>query len=327
MDQGSTEIDLSIIIVNWNGCALLKRCIQSLQTLDCPVSTPRVNTEIIVIDNGSQDDSLAMLRRDFPQVLVIANQENHGFARANNQGLMVARGRYCLLLNSDTEVIDDALARLVAFMDTYPRVGACGPQLRNPDGTLQPSGRDFPTVGQATLALLPLPSALRHRLRPATEKRNYDCIVPVDEVSGAALCLRRSALAHVGVLDETFYFFGEDVDLCRRLTSAGWQVYYVPEARIIHVWGGSRKRLSEEMSLHGQRAYVLLMHKHKSRLAAYWLTGFAVWVTLLKAARRSATALICLDFAALRRTILRHRDELTWLFRLCVVPHRTNSTR
>jgi GT2 family glycosyltransferase len=303
-----THPDLTIVIVNWNGRDLLRACLPTLAT------TP-LCTQIIVVDNHSTDDSLAVLRSEFSGVHVVANPTNAGFAVANNQGMRLARGRYILLLNSDTMVIGDALATLVHFMDENPSVGACGPQLLNEDGTLQPSGRAFPTVGRAMLALLPVPAWLRAATLPGLERRDYSQIQPVDELSGAALCLRRTALDNVGLFDEDFYFFGEDVDLCRRLQKDGWGVVYVPTARVFHLWGGSRRQLSQEMSLLSQRAQVLLMRKHRPGPAALAMTVFALLLTVLKATARTLMALRRQDSAAALQTLRRHLYEARRLLR------------
>jgi GT2 family glycosyltransferase len=303
-----THPDLTIVIVNWNGRDLLRACLPTL-------ATTQLSTEIIVVDNHSTDDSFAVLQNEFPGVHVVANPTNAGFAVANNQGMRLARGRYILLLNSDTKVIGDALATLVYFMDENPSVGACGPQLLNEDGTLQPSGRAFPTLGQAMLALLPLPAWLRSATLPRLERRDYSRIQPVDELSGAALCLRRTALDNVGLFDEDFYFFGEDVDLCRRLQKDGWGVVYVPTARVFHLWGGSRRQLSLEMSLLSQRAQVLLMRKHRPGPAALAMTVFALLLTFFKAMARTLAALRRQDSAAAMQTLRRHLHEARRLLR------------
>ena len=299
--------DLSIVIVNWNTRELLRDCLRAVAV------TTGVTCEVIVVDNGSTDGSAAVVATEFPTVHLIANATNRGFAAANNQGLAVARGRYCLLLNSDTRVAPDALAQLVAFMDAHPEAGACGPQLRNADGTLQPSGRAFPTLVQAVMALLPLPDAARRAAAGPLERRDYNSVAEVDEVSGAALCLRAAALSQVGGLDERFFVFGEDVDLCWRLSKAGWKVYYVPQAVVTHLWGGSRRHLSERMSLLAQRAYVLLMRKHRPGRAAAVITRLVFVLTLAKAVRRILPTLLRGDRAAAMTSWRAHRAELTWL--------------
>lgn len=306
--QSLTCCDLSVVIVNWNTCSLLHNCLMSLVNTDQPLTI-----EIIVVDNASTDGSVKMIQHDFPDIWLVMNTSNVGFAPACNQGLAIARGRYSLLLNSDTGVAPDALKQLVNFMDTHPQAGACGPQLRNADGTLQPSGRAFPTLGQALMALLPVPVTLRRVLANPIEHRDYSQVAAVDEVSGAALCLRMAALQQVGNLDERFFFFGEDVDLCWRLHTAGWLVYYVPHATITHFWGGSRAKLNEQMGLLAQRAYVRLLCKHRPGLSATIITIVAFVLTIVKGTRRSLSALLHGNRAAAVASWRMHRAELVKL--------------
>lgn len=297
--------DLSIIIVNWNARELLRKCLLTI-TIN-PV------VEVIVVDNGSTDQSVELVKTEFPEVRLIANRTNRGFAAANNQGICAAIGKYYFLLNSDTEIIGDALAQLVSFMDDHPGVGACGPQLLNADGTLQPSGRSFPTQLQTVAALVPLPRLIRRHLVDDLERRDYQLICPVDEVSGAAMCLRRDALAEVGLLDESFFFFGEDVDLCWRLYQAGWSIYYVPQAQVVHLWGGSRSPRSEQMRLLGQRAYMLLMRKHRPGFATFLLICLAIIATIFKALVRLFSGLRRGDKHAVWNSITLHIKEVRWL--------------
>ncbi len=302
-----TGCDLSVIITNWNTRELLRQCLESV------AASLHVMAEVIVVDNGSGDGSIEMLAADFPKVRVIANRQNRGFAAANNQGLALAQGRYLLLLNSDTLVAPDALTQLVKFMDAHSDAGACGPQLRNQDGTLQPSGRAFPSLLTATIALLPVPSLLRRMTATSMERRDYSQVAAVDEVSGAALCLRREALAQTGGLDEDFFFLGEDVELCWRLHKAGWVVYYVPQAVITHLWGGSRKRLSEQTSLYAQRSFVLLFRKHRPGLPTKLITLLVRVLTLAKAARRIVPVLLHGQRSRARDSWQLYRAELAWL--------------
>ena len=302
-----TAPDVSIIIVSWNTRDLLRDCLRAVE------GSAGTATEMIVVDNASSDGSATMVRAEFPGVRTIENPGNRGFAKACNQGLTVARGRYRMLLNSDTRVNPDALARLVAFMDAHPRAGACGPQLRHFDGTLQPSGRAFPTLLAAVIAITPVPMWVRRVTADRFERRDYSRACEVDELTGAALCLRGEALDQVGVLDEDFFFFGEDVDLCWRLHKAGWTVTYLPEALVLHGWGGSRGKVRERTSLLIQRAYVLLMRKHRPGLAPAVVTALSFVLTLLKAVRRALPAWARGGPRAALASLRVHRDELFWL--------------
>jgi hypothetical protein len=297
---------LSVIIVNWNGRELLRDCLAALD------GSRGLSFQTVVVDNGSADGSLEMVQAEFPVTLRIANRENLGFARAVNQGLEVACGRYRLLLNSDTRVAPDALAVLVRFMDDHPEAGACGPRLVNPDGSLQPSGRAFPNLARALSSLVPLPRRARTALAHPCERRDYAVEAEVDEVSGAALCVRAVALEQVGPLDEGFFFFGEDVDLCWRLREGGWRVHYVPQAVVTHVWGGSHEPRTERFRLLAQRASVRLMRKHRPGLPAACVAALAFVVTLARALR---SALPWPRRGSSAMSWRAYLDELAWLLR------------
>jgi GT2 family glycosyltransferase len=319
--------DLSVIVVNLNTRDLLRACLRSvvgsqesgvssISSVSSLIHAPcPLTPELIVVDNGSTDGSPEMVAAEFPAARLIRNAQNRGFAPANNQGLAVARGRYCVLLNSDTLVAPAALAHLVAFMDVHPEAGACGPQLRNADGSLQPSGRAFPTLASALAELLPAPATWRRGLRGPLDARDYTQTCQVDEVSGAALCLRRAALDQIGLLDEEFFFLGEDVDLCWRLKAAGWQVYYLPEAAVIHLWGGSRKSRDGKISLLAQRGYYLLFRKHRPRIEAGLLKVVVVALTLLKLGKWLLVAARRGDREIARQAWTLHLAELGWLLR------------
>lgn len=299
--------DLSVVVVSWNTRELLAACLGSL------FAAPKPALEVWVVDNGSGDGSREMVARDFPAVRLIANADNLGFARANNQALERARGRHVLLLNSDTRVVDDALARLVAFLDDHPEAGACGPRLLNADGSLQRSGRDFPGFGAAVLALIPLPRALRAALAPRVERRDPERLAEVEDLTGAALCVRRDALDEIGLLDPGFFFFGEDVDLCWRLERAGWKRFYVPEARIVHVLAGSHARRSARTRHLTQRAYVRLMRKHRPGAGAEAFARFVAALTATRAGLEAAGRWLALDRAGAAAVVREAREQLAWL--------------
>jgi len=257
--------DLSVIIVNWNVRDLLRRCLHSILA-----SLPACQLEIIVVDNGSTDGSAEMVRMEFPQVHLLANPDNRGFTGANNQGLAVARGRYVLLLNPDTEVVGDALETLVAFADAHPDVGVVGPQLLNPDGTVQSSRRRFPTLATALLESTWLqPYAPRRLLaRYYVLDRPDDEVQDVDWVTGAALMARREAVEQVGPLDEGFFMYSEELDWCRRFRAAGWRVVYLPTARIIHHEGKSSEQVLPARHIHFQTSKIRYFRKYHGPAAA-----------------------------------------------------------
>ena len=227
---GST--DVSIVIVNWNTRELLGNCLASIYA-----TVRGIGFEIFVVDNGSSDDSVAMVRQRFPQVQVIENGENLGFAAANNRAFRQMGGRYALLLNSDTVLTAGAVATLVAFMDAHQEVGMCCGQLLNEDGSRQNSFANFPSV----LPLLCNETLLR-LLFPArfpSKYQDYAEPVEVDSCIGACMLVRKSAMAAEGLLDEAFFFYFEETDWAYRFKRAGWRIRFVPEARIYHLQGKS----------------------------------------------------------------------------------------
>ncbi len=257
--------DLSIIIVNWNVRDLLRRCLHSILARPHPCSL-----EVIVVDNGSTDGSAEMVRTEFPQVCLIANPDNRGFTAANNQGLTVARGRYVLLLNPDTEVVGDALETMVTFADAHSDVGVVGPQLLNPDGTVQSSRRRFPTLATALFESTWLqPYAPRRLLaRYYVLDRPDDEVQDVDWVTGAALMARREAVEQVGPLDEGFFMYSEELDWCRRFRAAGWRVVYLPTARVIHHEGKSSEQVLPARHIHFQTSKIRYFRKYHGLAAA-----------------------------------------------------------
>lgn len=266
--------DLSVVIVSWNVCDLLRRCLRSV--LDANAEHPPANTEVIVVDNASVDGSVEMVRSEFDSVHLIANSDNRGFPAANNQGLDAGRGRYVLLLNPDTEVVDDALATMVSFADAHPDVGIVGPRLLNPDGSVQSSRRRFPTLTTAFFESTWLePYAPRRMLeRYYVLDRPNDTLQDVDWLTGAALMARRSAIEQVGPLDEGFFMYSEELDWCRRFREAGWRVVYLPTAQIVHHVGKSSEQVVAARHIHFQTSKVRYFRKYHSAVAAEALRWF-----------------------------------------------------
>jgi len=279
-------VDLTIVIVSWNVCDLLRRCLSSI--LDARRTgdhSSNLQLEIIVVDNASTDGSLAMVRTDFPDVHLVVNSENRGFTAANNQGLAPSRGRYLMLLNPDTEVVDGALATMIRYMDAHPEVGALGPQLRYPDGSLQPSRRRFPTLATALIES----TVVQQWWRDNRILRRYyvadtpdDAIQPVDWVVGACFLVRREVYEQVGGLDEGFFMYSEEMDWCRRIKAAtrgepgptGWEVVYLPAATVIHHEGKSSEQVTPARHIHFQSSKVRYFRKHHGSLQAEVLRGF-----------------------------------------------------
>ncbi len=238
-------IDLSIVIVSYNTSKMLKDCLCAI-----PASTSGLATEVWVVDNASPDDSVEMVRRDFPHVHCIANTDNAGFTRANNQALSQSQGRHVLILNPDTDPEPKSLTRLVEFLDTHPETGAVGPKLLNTDGSLQHNGRRFPTPWREFLGHSGLRSLNRVHFDRDLEygREDFDKLWEVDQVSGACMMVRKEVMDRVGMLSEDFYMYYEEVEWCWRIRKAGFNVYYVPDSRVVHHWMGSVKQVSKAMT-------------------------------------------------------------------------------
>jgi GT2 family glycosyltransferase len=275
-------VDLTIVIVSWNVRDLLRRCLQSIvphPTSGATDSLARgeLGVEIVVVDNASVDGSAEMVQAEFPGVRLVTNDQNRGFTVANNQGLARGRGRYLLLLNPDTEVVGNALPVMVRYMDEHPAVGALGPQIRYPDGTLQPSRRRFPTLATALVESTVVqewwrdnPMLRRYYMTDTAE----DAEQPVDWVVGACLLVRREVYEQVGGLDESFFMYSEEMDWCRRIKSAGWEVIYLPSARVIHYEGKSSDQVVAARHIHFQTSKVHYFHKHHGALQGEVLRWF-----------------------------------------------------
>ncbi|MEI8305979.1 MAG: glycosyltransferase family 2 protein [Chloroflexales bacterium] len=268
-------LDLSIIIVSWNVRDLL------IRALECVYATvQRSSFEVIVLDNASSDDSVAVVRERFPAVRMIVNQENIGFGRANNQGAAIAHGRYLLLLNPDAFVHTDTVDRLVAFMDTHPDAGSAGCKLLYEDGSLQRSVTAFPTVLTELYTTLGLDRAFPQHPAFGHYKLTYwnmDDQRPVDALMGACLILRRSVIDQIGLFDEQFFMYSEEVDLCYRLRRAGWKNYFIPDVTATHIWGGSSRLVPQTTFLRLFRSRVQFFRKHygSASVAAYKLVLLA----------------------------------------------------
>jgi GT2 family glycosyltransferase len=267
---GPQAPDLSVVIVNWNVCALLRRCLASVLKQSGHPANKGTDLEIIVVDNASTDGSVEMLRAEFPQVTLIANSANRGFTGGNNQGLEAAQGRYVLLLNPDTQVLGDAFATLIGYLEAQPDVGLVGPQLLYPDGSVQSSRRRFPTLAtlffeSTWLESLAPPSLLEHyHVRDQPD----NAVLDVDWVVGAAMLARREAIQQVGGLDERFFMYSEELDWCRRIKAAGWRVVYHPRAQITHYEGKSSEQAVPERHINFQRSKIRYTRKYHGGRAA-----------------------------------------------------------
>jgi GT2 family glycosyltransferase len=232
--------DLSIVIVNTNNCKLLEECLASIAK-----STHKITYEVIVSDNASTDGSRELVRNKFPKTILITNKENLGFIKASNLGLKIHQGRYAMLLNDDTIVKESALDKMVEFMDSHPEAGACGAKLLNIDGTIQHQG-----------------GLLGKKFWQAKEPTMVDFVI------GAALLVRKKVIDQVGIMDENLFFYNDDLDWCLSIRKAGYKIYFLPQAEIIHYGGYSSKRkFNRRLFVEGFKGGLYFVRKHYGELA------------------------------------------------------------
>ncbi len=258
-------IDLSVIIVSWNVRELLAACLESAAR-----SLGGLRAEVIVVDSASSDGSAAMVAERFPWVRLVVMEDNVGFTAGNNIGLRASEGRYVMLLNPDTEVIGDALAQMVAYLDANPDVGAVGPHTLNTDGTTQSTRRRFPTFWTAVFESTWLqPHAPRRLLdRYYVDGPSDGATLDVDWVQGSALMVRRAAYVQAGEMDEGFVMYSEEMDWCRRIKGAGWRVVYLGSAQIVHHGGKSSEQVVAQRHIHFNASKVRYFQKYHGRPAA-----------------------------------------------------------
>jgi GT2 family glycosyltransferase len=249
--------NLSFIIVNWNAKEYLLQCLDSLA---CEAGRHRA--EIIVVDNGSCDGSPEAVASEFPQARLLRNHANLGFAKANNIGMEQSAGDFLFLVNSDVKVLPGCIDRMVGYMARNPAVGMLGPMILNPNLTWQPSCRKFPSLGNMLGRAFGLDNVF-----PRISRYPPGRIRCVEVLSGCFLMLRKEALPRVGLLDESFFMYAEDIDWCKRFWQAGWEVVYYPAARAIHYGGASSARAPVRFYLEMLHANLLFWKKHHSPLA------------------------------------------------------------
>ncbi|MBN1507013.1 MAG: glycosyltransferase family 2 protein [Sedimentisphaerales bacterium] len=278
-------MDVSIIIVNWNTRDILRDCLKSVYT-----RTEDIIFEVIVVDNASSDGSADMIRREFPPVRLIENTENKGFAAANNQGMRIAQGRYVLLLNSDTIVLDDAIQRAVRFADGHLEAGVVGCRTLNADRSLQITCFMFPSVLNLVLWITYLYKVFpRSRFwgRARMTWWDRDDAREVDVVTGCFMLVRRDAIDRVGLMDEQFFMYAEEADWCYRFCQAGYKRLFTPEAQIIHLGGASSDQIKPRMIAAWRKSTLLYFKKHTSLLSQgaawtllslFYLTRVPYWV-------------------------------------------------
>jgi GT2 family glycosyltransferase len=253
-------VDLSIIIVNWNTRALLRSCLASIQA-----EAQGIIYETLVVDNASADHSAAMVSENFPDVVLMQNDENIGFARANNRAIRRSRGRYILLLNPDTTVLDNALGQMVTFADTGPQIGALGCKILTTDGSIDfRCARRFPSLLTEFFARTRLSKRFPHHPLfgrflmgdwDHRSSREVDCLV------GSCMMVRREVIEQVGLLDEDFFMYGEDMEWCYRIKRAGWRIFYYSEPQVLHIGSQSSEQNRAEMGIEYLRSMALFFRK------------------------------------------------------------------
>jgi GT2 family glycosyltransferase len=257
-------LDVSTIIVNWNTCEILRDCLASIYA-----KTRDVEFEVIVVDNASSDGSVNVVKSEFPQVILLENRGNLGFAAANNQGMAIAQGRYVLLLNSDTIVLGNAIDKAFAFADNHKNTAVVGCRVLNPDRTVQTTCFMFPSLLNMLLS-----SSYLYKLFPKNKFFGREQMTwwnrndtrEVDVVTGCFMLVRQKAIKQVGIMDERFFMYGEETDWCYRFKQAGWKILFTPNAEIIHFGGQSSKQIAPQMTLQLRGSILQFIHKHRSRL-------------------------------------------------------------
>jgi len=273
-------VDVSVIIVGWSTQGLVDNCLASVFK-----ETSGICCEVIYVDNGSTDGSVEMVRAKYPSVRVIANQENTGFVFANNQGIRGSQGRYVLLLNSDTIVLENAIAKAVRFADQHPEAAAIGCRVLNPDGTLQRSCLVFHSLRNTfvmTFRLDKLFPWFQFFRNERMEGWDYGQVCEVEVIVGCFSLVRRKAIDQAGLMDADYFFYGDDRDWCYRFHQAGWKMLYTPEPRIIHFGGQTAKRQADQFLLQQYGTLLQFMRKHKSWLEFQGARGLVAVFFLMR---------------------------------------------
>ncbi len=258
-------VDVSIIIVNWNTRQITCECLKSVYE-----QTKELSFEVIVVENGSSDSSVEMVKNEYPRVILIENQENRGFAAANNQGMAIAKGKYVLLLNSDTFILDDAIRKAVSLADDHPKAAVVGCRILNADMTMQQSCFMFPSLLNMVLS-----SSYLYKLFPRSKFFGRERMSwwdrrderEVDVVTGCFMLIRREAIEAIGMMDEQFFMYAEETDWCYRFKQAGWRILFTPEVEIVHLGGQSSQQVRNEMLIQVAVSILQFMRKHYN-----WLT-------------------------------------------------------
>ncbi len=272
-------LDVSVIIVSWNTRDILRDCLRSVFE-----QTHEIAFEVIVTDNASHDGTVDMIRQEFPQVIVIANKDNRGFAAANNQAMEIAKGRYVLLLNPDTLVLDGAIQKSVAYADEHSDIGVLGCQVWLNEQEIQRTCFSFPSAVSLIFQKLGF-----RRLFPRSRifgRVDYgwwdrDTIMDVDVVSGMYMLVRQEAMEKVGMMDEDYFVYAEETDWCFRFKKAGWRCVFWPFARIIHLDGGNKSTDLVKVKMYVQMQKSMLIFYKKQRGVFAWVTVKGLYILSL----------------------------------------------
>ncbi len=315
------QVDVSVIVVTYNSAHLLVRMFDALEAARGPL-----HLQVICVDNASRDDSVSTLRARYPDAEIIANETNVGFGRANNQALARAEGRYVLLLNTDAFVSADTLTKTVAFMDSHPRCGVLGVKLVGEDGALQPSCRYFPTPWNTFLAATGLAGLVPAASLVDDMAWDHAAVRECDWVPGCYYLVRRTVIAGIGLFDPRYFLYYEEIDHCRAVREAGWQVIYYPFTQVVHLGGESAQSeaaltVGRQISALQIESELLYFRKH------YGIAGAlgAVCLTVLGDVLRVGSGLVRHRDVTRAAAALRH--AWTTLVRLMATDLASRATR
>ena len=304
-------MDLSVIIVNWNTRDLLCQCLDSLTQ-----KVEGIEMEILVVDNGSTDGSVTAVRGNFPGVRLIENPGNMGFAKANNHALSISKGRYLLLLNPDTQVKDEAIERMLSFMNAHAKAGLVGAQLLNADGTKQNSIANFPSLATELLNKNLLRWLFPEKF-PGKE-RDYPGPIEVDSVIGACMLVRREVLEQIALLDEVYFLFLEETDWCYRMKKAGWKIYHIPQAEILHFQGKSAEAEKGKARIEYYRSRYHYFRKNRGSFeSSVLLIGLIIKLSVELVFATIACVVTLFMVTRWRTKLSTYLDLMWWHLRLC----------
>jgi len=303
------KTDLSIIIVSWNVQDYLKGCLESIFE-----TVKDLEFEIFVVDNNSKDGTVEFVKEHFPQVKLIANKNNLGFAKANNKAIIRSDGSYVLLLNPDTILLPEAVTKMVDYLETHKEYGAVGPKILNEDrGTVQGGAyRNFPSISSSFIKLINGDSWLKRTSNQLLYGKNS---IDTNAIPGACIMVRKGTIDEVGMLDEEFFMYGEDVEWCYRINKGGWKIFYLAEAAIIHYGEKSAviKYTEGENMAENFNAYFIYFKKHHGVLYATCfraMVGIAMmgwnlfWIAMLLVRVKSKDKI--------KKTITRNNKLIRW---------------